>query len=72
MTCSHCGYDHAVSSLPPCQRTGCRRQDCVHNPTAPHTIVNSQPTCAGFEAVAGVPFEGGGGEFGGGGATGGW
>ena len=67
--CPHCGYEHAVTTLPPC--SACGRMDCVHNPDPPYTVEHSRPTCAGFE-VNGEGYEGGGGEFGGGGATGGW
>ena len=70
--CPYCRYTHSPSSLPACQRPGCGRMDCVHNPTAPHTIEQSTPTCAGFEYPQGEGYEGGGGEFGGGGASGGW
>lgn len=70
--CGYCGQRHPVTTLPPCARVGCGRMDCVHNPDPPHTIEAGDPTCAGFQYPEGVPFEGGGGQFGGGGATGGW
>jgi hypothetical protein len=68
--CPHCGYAHPVTTLPPC--AACGRMDCVHNPDPPHTIENGRPQCAGYQAVLGEGWEGGGGEFGGGGATSGW
>lgn len=70
--CPFCSHDHPVSSLPPCENDGCKRMDCVHNPDFPHTIENGTPTCSGFQLQEGEPFEGGGGQFGGGGASGNW
>lgn len=48
----------------------CGRRSWDHDERAPHGIEASEPTCAGYDP--GEEFQGQGGGYGGGGASGGW
>lgn len=65
----------ACSDYPPCSRENCGRLACQHEPAEPHVLNDNQTQCEGYEFPPGQSasdFVGGGGKFGGGGASGSW